>query len=79
VDVGEDLHEHGAVVVALPVGDDHRQGSAAPVDSLMDLRRQPAAGAADPVTGWFNLAERQIVVIRSRPLSCSGRAVFVAC
>lgn len=79
VDLGEDFGEHGAVV-ALPASDDHRERAAVSVDGLMDLRGQPAAGAADAVSGWFNLVPGQILVIRSRPLcpapgeSCSSRA-----
>lgn len=79
MDLGEDVGKH-RTVVALPSGDDHRQRPTVPVDRLMDLRRQPTAGAADAVTRRFNLVPGQILVIRSRPpVSCSGRVVFVAC
>src|SRR5690606_1546019 len=63
MDLGEDLGQHGAVV-ALPAGDDHCQRAAVSVDGLVDLRRQPASGAAYAVTGRFNLAPGQILVIR---------------
>lgn len=71
-DVVEDLFEHRAVI-ALSTGHDDRQREAVPVDGVMDLRRQPAAGATDTVPCRFNLVPRQILVIRSCPL-CPGRA-----
>lgn len=62
-DVVEDLFEHRSVV-ALPASDDDRQREAVTVDGVMDLRRQPATGAADTVTFRLDLIKRQILVIR---------------
>lgn len=78
-DVVEDLFEHDTVV-ALPAGDHDRERESFPVDGVMDLRGPSAAGAADAVTGGFNLVDRTIRVIRSGPLCpdrggwCSSRA-----
>ncbi len=70
-----DLRQHRTqhrTVIALPAGDDHRKRSAMSVNGLMDLRGQPAAGAADAMTRRFNLVPGQILVIRSRPCVLLG-------
>src|SRR5699024_2705020 len=71
-DVAQDLLQH-RTVVALPTGDHDHQWETTAVDSVMDLRRQPAAGTADAVTVRLDLIKRQILVIRRSPL-CPGRA-----
>lgn len=43
----------GLTVVRLAWGDDHCQWTSSSVDRVMDLRGQPAAGAADRVAGRF--------------------------
>src|SRR5699024_7188869 len=63
VDVGEDLGEH-RTVVALSSGDHDRQRATLAVNSMMDLRGQPAARASDAVTCGFNLLERRFLVVR---------------
>src|SRR5690606_5317333 len=67
-------HFQRAPVVALARGDQYRQGPSAPVDGMMDLAGQPAAGAPDAVIGRLavDTAEAQIRVIRSGPL-CDPR------
>ena len=67
-----DVLEHGGHhrgVVDVPAGDHHPQRSAAPVADHVQLGRQPAAGAADPV---IRRLEPRILVIRQSPL-CPAR------
>src|SRR5690606_21078790 len=75
-------HFQRAPVVALARGDQYRQGPSAPVDGILDLAGQPAAGAPDALIGRLavDTAEAQIRVIRSGPpVWPSGRVERVAC
>lgn len=70
----EKWDQHRRIPPGLPGRDHGDQRQSVPVDQLVDLRRQPAARAPDPV---ITRLDGQIRVIRpSPPVS---RVVFVAC
>ena len=67
VDVLQGVDEHGPVV-ALPTGDHDRQRPSLPINGVVDLRGQPAAGTSDPMPGRLKLASPGFLVIRQSPL-----------
>ena len=64
VQVRHQVREHRRVP-SLAGPDEHDQRIAVPVNELVDLRRQPAAGPADRMIGRLG---QQIPVVRSCPL-----------
>jgi hypothetical protein len=65
--VREQMLQHRAIV-GLPGTDEHYQRPSSPVDEVMNLAGQPAAGATNTVVRRL---ARQIRVIRPSPL-CHG-------
>lgn len=71
--VREQDREHRGVV-RVAGADEDDQGPATTVDQLVDLRGQPAAGAADAVVNWLVIQADEAL---KQPLTCQNRRIFV--